>query len=77
MIRACVQYLVSGSDEQYMHPEWLETKCAEHEVWTRAQADPRLAIIVSNSAAMARRDFWQRIAEKQVRLVARFPQRIA
>lgn len=77
MIHTVVRYLLNGSDDQYMHPEWLQERMAEHDTWTRSQADPRLAIVVSDSAAMARRNFWKCMAEKQQRLVTKFPRRMA
>lgn len=58
-------WLTRPSDELYLPDAWLNdtARLSEYDAWTRAQQDPRSAIITADSAAMARRAFWAARAE--------------
>jgi len=62
-------WLVSGSDVQTLSKHWLEHKMPAHDDWTRRQQAPGLAVIVSDTRAMQRRQFWARLADQAPRLV--------
>ena len=62
-------WLLSGSDEQTLSTHWLQTRCFEHDDWTRSQQQPGMAVIVSDTRAMQRRQFWLRLADQAPRLV--------
>ena len=62
-------WLLSGSDEQTLSKHWLQTRCREHDDWTRSQQAPGLAVIVSDTRAMQRRAFWLRLDAQTPRLV--------
>jgi len=62
-------WLVSGSDVQTLSKHWLQTRCPEHDDWTRSQQQPGMAVIVSDTRAMARRAFWVRLDAQTPRLV--------
>jgi len=64
-------WLLSGSDEQTLSKHWLQHKMAAHDDWTRRQQAPGLAVIVSDTRAMARRAFWVRLADQTPRSVLR------
>ena len=64
-----VQWLISGSDVQTLSKHWLQTRCPEHDAWTRSQQAPGLAIIVSDTRTMQRHQFWARLANQTPRLV--------
>jgi len=80
MIARWLDYLIAGHDADTMPPEWMVTKLPEHDRWTRAQQQPGMALIVADSAEMARRTFWERVAAKrttQPSKVAQFGRRQA
>ena len=58
-------WLLSGSDEQTLSKHWLQTRCLEHDTWTRSQQQPGMALITADTTATAQRQFWTRLAEKK------------
>ena len=62
-------WLVSGSDVQTLSTHWRQTRCPEHDDWTRSQQQPGMAVIVSDTRAMQRRAFWVRLDAQTPRLV--------
>ena len=62
-------WLLSGSDEQTLSTHWLQTRCFEHDDWTRSQQQPGMALIVADTRAMERRQFWRRLADETPILV--------
>ncbi len=62
-------WLLSGSDEQTLSTHWLRNKMPEHDAWTRSQQQPGMAVIVSDTRAMQRRQFWLRLDAQTPRLV--------
>lgn len=62
-------WLLSGSDEQTLSTHWLRDKMPEHDHWTRSQQQPGMALIVSDTHAMQRQQFWLRLADQTPRLV--------
>jgi len=67
MIPSWLDWLIAGHDADTMPPEWMATRLAEHDRWTRAQQQPGMALIVADSAEMARRQFWVAVAAKKQR----------
>ena len=62
-------WLVSGSDVQTLSKHWLEHKMPAHDDWTRSQQQPGMAVIVADTRAMERRQFWRRLDAQTPRLV--------
>jgi hypothetical protein len=64
MLSQLIRYVVWGSDEQYLHPEWLENKerLAAYEAWTLKQ---REGMVTKNTAHFQREAFWVAMEEKQ------------
>lgn len=62
-------WLVTGSAEQTMSKHWMRNKMPEHDAWTRNQQLPGMALIVSDTNAMERKQFWARLAAQKPRVV--------
>ena len=62
-------WLVTGSDVQTLSKHWLQHKMPEHDTWTRSQQQPGMALIVADTRAMERRQFWRRLADETPILV--------
>lgn len=60
-----ITWLLTGRDEQTLSEDWLRDKMPQHAAWTASQQQPGMALIVADVAEMARRQFWQRLAEKR------------
>ena len=64
-VSALLDWLVSGTNDQTLSPEWLQDKLPAHAAWNESQQQPGMAIIVADVATMRRRHFWQAIEARK------------
>ena len=67
-LSSIARWLVSGSEVQTMHRDWLRDKMPQYDHWTRSQQLPGMALIVSDSKSTERQRFWERLAKQKPRI---------